>query len=196
MDTRNVGLYFVSAALAAAVAASGWLAYRYRAPTKPLVEKHVSAWMAKPRAMAQVMTERYGLPSALGPGVAVWHGRGPWKRIVVHGDSPDTFLEQVVAYWAPPDAAVFLDNFGHGLAFDPAREELTVRSGDESLNFLALNLADRVASGKTSPQEAQRIYERTAALAATGKSSPYTEKLMFTPHRTEPVENWSRPIDY
>ncbi len=196
MTKGSRGLYFVAAVLTAALTGSGYMAYRYRAPTPALVERHLNAWQQKPRAMAALMTERYGLPSALGRGIAVWHGRGPWKRIVVHGDSPDSYLEQVVAYWAPPDTAVFLDRFGHGLSFDPAREELTVKSGDESLNFLALNLADRVASGKSTAEEARKIYERTASLSAAGKSSPLTETLLFAPHPTEPVEPWSSPIEY
>lgn len=196
MDKRNRRLYLASATLAAALAGGGFLAYHYRAPTPRLVESHITDWQRRPRAMVQVMTERYGLPSALRPGAAIWHGRGPWKRIVVHGDSPDTYLEQVISYWAPPEAAESLEKFGQGLEFDPGKEELSVKSGDESLNFLALNLADRVAGGKNTPEEARRIYAKTATLAASGKTDPMTEGLLFAPHRTEPVDNWSRPVDY
>lgn len=196
MDKRRRQLYLASTALAAAVAGAGYLAYQYRAPTPKLIESHTASWSRRPRAMVDLMIERYGLPNALRPGAAVWHGRGPWKRIVVHGDSPDTYLEQVISYWAPPEAARGLEEFGHGLAFDPAREELSVKSGNEELNFLALNLADRVAGGKNTPEEARRIFKKTATLAASGKSDPMTEGLLFAPHRTEPVENWTRPIDY
>lgn len=196
MDTRKRELYFVATVLAATVAGGGYFAYKHRAPSAQLVQAHIFSWYHKPRVMAQLMTERYGPPNTLGRDVATWHERGPWKRIVVHGDSPDTCLEQVIAYWAPPEAANALRDFGHGLRFDAAREELSVKSGDESLNFLTLNLADRLASGKSMPEEAQRLFARTAALAAAGKSSPYTEKLLFSPHRSEPLESWSRPIEY
>lgn len=197
LDIRIV--YFFAALLALTVGGGVYYGRNYRAQAPQRVEAHIKSWFDRPRIITQVLMERYGPPNVLAPGVATWYEKGPWKRITVHGDSPDTFLEQTVGYWVPPDAAPALREFGHGLRFDAAKEELSATSGDEALNYLALNLANEIASAKRSAAEAGDIYERTAKLAASGKSSPYLDGLLFTPYRPVPQERWetwSREIGY
>lgn len=196
MDPKKKDVYFVAVVLAATLAGGGYFAYRNRTPPAHRVEAHIKTWYEAPRQMARLMTERYGPPSALGTDDATWHERGPWKRIVVHGDSPDSCLEQVVAYWVSPEAGASLREFGHGVQFDYAAEEMSTRSNDESLNFLALNLANQIASGSQGAEEARQLYTRTATLALSGKSSPYMQKLLFGPNRPAPKETWRRGIDY
>lgn len=196
MGTQKRDFYFVAAVLAFTLAAGGYFAYRHRTPSPQRVEAHIEAWFETPRALAQVMTQRYGPPNVLGPGTVTWYERGPWKRIVIHGDSPDSCLEQVVSYWVPPEAGASLREFGHGVQFDYAAEELSARSNEESINFLALNLANQIASGLKEAKEARELYARTAALAAAGKSSPYLEKLMFGPDRPAPKAPNRWGIDY
>jgi hypothetical protein len=53
------------------------------------------------------------------------------------------------------------------------------RSHSEALNRLSLNLADDVAAGRRSPQDADRFFLRTVRLRAAGKSSPYLDQLLF-----------------
>ena len=47
------------------------------------------------------------------------------------------------------------------------------------MNFLALNLADEIATGKRSVEEARDFYARVETLSRAGKSSAYTENLLF-----------------
>lgn len=183
MRNKRKELYFVAVLLAAVVAGGAYLAVRHRAPTSERATAHVATFHEGPRVAARSMIDRYGPPNALSPDAATWYDRGPWKRITVHGDAPLNYLEQVVAYRVPEDAAAALLELDHGLRFDLANDELSATSNSESLNFLALNLAHEVSSARRSPAEAKDLYTRTARLAAAGKSSPLLEKLQFEPYR-------------
>ncbi len=190
------GVYYIAAVVAVAVAGSAYFGYRHRTQTRQNVEAHIRTWFESPRLLTELLMERYGPPSDLTPGVATWYEQGSWKRISVHGDSPDNYLEQVIGYQAPSTAVAPLAKFDHGVRIDLAREELSATSNQESLNYLALNMAHEVASGKRSAKDARHFYERTAKLAASGKSSPYLEKLLFKPYRRMPEKDWRREIGY
>jgi hypothetical protein len=47
------------------------------------------------------------------------------------------------------------------------------------MNFLALNLANDVASGKKTVEEARAYYARAAKEFMQGKMDPYTKQLQF-----------------
>lgn len=199
MKTNRKRLFFVALALAAVLGGGGYFAYRHRAPTTERSLAHVSAFVEGPRLTAKALIERYGPPDVLSPDTATWYERGPWKRITVHGEAPLSYLEQVVSYDVPADAAAPLLELDHGLRFDLGNEELSATSNSESLNFLALNLAHEVSSARRDAKEARDLYVRTARLAAAGKSSPYLEKLQFEPYRPDPQGRWdgrSREIGY
>lgn len=179
-------VFFGGLLLAALVAAGGYFAYTHRPPTRDRAIEHVASFQEGPRAAARAMIERYGPPNVLAADTATWFDRGPWKRITVHGEAPLSYLEQVVSYHVPPEAAARLLELDHGLRFDLSNEELSATSNSESLNFLALNLAHEVSSARRDPREARERYVQTARLAASGKSSPLLEKLQFEPYRPAP----------
>lgn len=197
MGTRTRQRYFkpayvIAAVVAAAAAGGGYYGYRQRAETRRNVEAAIGSWYGGPQLMTQLMMERYGPPDVFTPEAATWRERGPWKRIVVRGHSPDSYLEQTVGYQAPPEARARLSEFGHGIRFDAANEELTATSSQESMNILALNLADEVAAGKRSPDQARDFHLSTTKLAVSGKSSPYLEGFRFKPYRPAPELVWRR----
>lgn len=186
MRTNKKQLIFIGIAIAAVIGGGAFLAHRHRAPTMERSMAHISNFVEGPRVTAKVLIERYGPPNTLSADTATWYERGPWKRITVHGEAPLSFLEQVVSYRVPDDAAAPLLELNHGLRFDISAEELSATSNSESLNFLALNLAHEVSSARRDPREARDLYMRSARLSSSGKSSPYLEKLMFEPHRPAP----------
>ncbi|MCM2305071.1 MAG: hypothetical protein NDJ72_10240 [Elusimicrobia bacterium] len=196
MKSRNRALFVFSFVAAAALAAGGYFAWRHRVPMPERVEAHLKTWHDGPRRAAEVLIERYGPPDSIAPVLATWRGRTPWKWIAVHGDSPDSYLEHAVGYQAPPAAIDALAAFGHGIRFNPDNDELSARSGSETLNYLALNLADEIAAGKRSPLEASDVYVRTARRAASGKSSPYLESLRFEPYQPPPEPPSGLDIGY
>lgn len=49
---------------------------------------------------------------------------------------------------------------------------------------MALNLANEIVEGKRSVAQAQSFMKRTMMTSMAGKSSPYTEKLLFKPSKS------------
>jgi hypothetical protein len=160
------------------------------------VAAHTGAWLGGPRAAVKLLTERYGPPDALAPGTATWRRRGVWKRITVHGDASEGFLEQAVSYRAARADIAPLNAFGHGVRLNAADDELAAASGDESLNRLALNLANEIAVGRRGPEEAREFYAKTLRLSAAGKSSPYLTGILFEPFRAAREDPRRRGIGY
>lgn len=184
--------YVIAAVVAAALAGGGYLGYRQRTESRRNVEARIRAWHEGPRLMTQLMMERYGPPGDFTQRAATWRDKGPWKRIVVHGDSPDSYLEQTVGYQAAPEALARLREFDRGVRLDLAKEELSATSSQEWMNYLALNLADEVAQGKRRPDQAREFRLSTVRLAVSGKSSPYLEGLRFKPYSPASELVWRR----
>lgn len=193
-DRRLVALIAIS--LAAVIGGGGYLAYRQHVLAPQRLAAHTRAWFEGPRTMAKVLLDRHGPPSVFARDAVSWYQVEPFKRITIHGDSPENYLEQAVGYQAKPGAADRVKAFGLGVRVDLVSEELSARGNSEALNLLALNLANDVASGGRSPRDARGFYERTVKLAAAGKSSPYMEKLLFEPYRFLPQERMPHMIGY
>jgi hypothetical protein len=172
--------------LAIVVAVGAYYGYNLCANARAEVVAHITTWFEGPRLMTELMMERYGPPDDLTPGVATWYERGRWKRITVRGQARESYLEQTVGYRPRTEAIAPLNEFDHGVRLDPAREELTAASNQESLNYLALNVADEVATGRRSSKDAQEFFAKTAKLATSGRSSEYLEKLLFEPYVRTP----------
>jgi hypothetical protein len=126
--------------------------------------------------------EEYGVPDEVRYGRLVWHGKGPWKRIVVHDIRPAYvegdelgLVEQTVDYAMIP--ARGSSGFPDGVAYDPRAGELTARSDREELNYLRVNLADDVARGRLTVPQARDSYARIVELDAAGKTSPDMHRL-------------------
>lgn len=148
----------------------------------------IEGWPESARLTGQAMILKYGKPDQIDEASLVWHDRGPWKRIVVYreavfqgedDDKPKGFLQQTANYIVPAARLAALDPFTKELVGDPSREELSFRSDSESKNFLAINLADEIIRGQKTTEEAHAFYERQVRLMAAGKSSRYTERLLF-----------------
>ena len=143
-----------------------------------LAESVIASWGESPRLAAAMLLEQYGPPDAIAEDGLGWRDRGPWKRIVVR-DADDAVVRQTVAYHLPDSRRQAVTEFGrtHGVS---ARDgELSAASSEERLNFLALNLANEVARGMKSPEDARVQYARTLTLDASGKFSPYLQALLF-----------------
>lgn len=144
----------------------------------------VADWPDSSRAAANLLLERYGTPDAAAPGVLVWGGRAPWRRIALWRRGPDVdedFLEQTAAYAVPREKAAALAGLRGCVRVSDDGEALSARSSDERLNRLALNLAAEVLRGVKTPEEARIFYDATVTLAAAGRSSRYMDRLFLNP---------------
>jgi len=154
---------------------------------RAVADRVVDRWSGPSAAAGKILLDQYGAPDDMTPNKLTWRGRGGWKRTVVWNRRPVyrspadlAVMQQTVDYPLDLMQAVQLLAFSDDLVIDLARGELSSRGGHESINYLRLNLADEIARGVTSVPEAQASYRRVIALTAAGKTSPYTEKLLFS----------------
>lgn len=158
--------------------------------SRPEVDKTIASWPAKPRAVAYQMIKKYGLPQGVTPTALVWHNNGPWKRTTVYREEvPHSFpkphtdlLEQVIDARIPPDKVDELAKYDGSVHVHRTEGELSARCDMEEMNYLALNLANDVATGKKSVAAARAAYAQNVVEFMTGEKPPaYTQGLAFKP---------------
>jgi hypothetical protein len=133
------------------------------------------------------MIEKYGQPDAVTDRMLVWNDKDPWLKVVVYRDAinqgsfltHDSFLENTVAYKVPLDKVADLIRFDSALVIDETRGTLASSCDTEGCNYLALNLANDIATGKRDVASAKDFFKNTMTKSLSGKSSPEMEKLMF-----------------
>jgi len=170
---------------------------------KDLVDRIVSGWPEKPKEMARAMIEKYGYPNELTASSLIWKDNGPWARSILYRhEVPHAwpqrhtdFLEQVVGYKVPPEKLDELAEFDGSVYFKRTKGALGAICGKEAMNFLALNLAHEIITGKRTVQDAREFYAKTAMAFMKGAKSPYTEKLLFEPQKPEQAADPDRPVD-
>ncbi len=152
------------------------------------VMKMTSSWPHASRDAIAFMTKKYGGPAAVTADMAVWGRTGPWKRTVVYrAEFPHEFpghhtdvMQQWVDYKAQPGMYDELAMYDGSVVLERTSGEISARCDKEAANFLALNLADEIARGKRSVEDARMMYGQQIMAMKAMKSAPYTEKLMFS----------------
>lgn len=152
------------------------------------MERMMSGWPMASREAAAFMTKKYGPPAAMTADMAMWGKTGPWKRTVVYKmEHPHEFpahhtdvMQQWVDYKAPAS-----EKFGELAMYDGSvvlertAGEISARCDKEGANFLALNLADEIGSGKRTVEDARKMYGEQIMAMKAKQPAPYTEKLLF-----------------
>jgi hypothetical protein len=151
-------------------------------------ERTIAGWPETPRRVAHDVIAKYGQPDEVAPSMLVWGPRGPWKRTVLHRDevvhrfpAPHTdLLEQFVDYRVPVEKYSDVARYDGSVILERTKGEMSARCDLEEANFLALNLANDVVTGKLGPEQARQSYsDILAAKKTTGRSHPYLETLQF-----------------
>ncbi len=89
-------------------------------------------------------------------------------------------LEQFIDYRAVPDKLDELARYDGSVIVERSKGEMSARCDKEEMNFLAINLANDVATGKRSVDDARKFYAMTAMAFMKGEKSPYVQKFVFT----------------
>ncbi|CAA9545150.1 MAG: hypothetical protein AVDCRST_MAG33-379 [uncultured Thermomicrobiales bacterium] len=151
------------------------------------VEQILSAWPDVPREVAETVMTAYGPPQEATPSRLIWFDNAPWKRTILYRDvvqhdfpmpHPD-LLEQVIDYQAPPDTYDDLARYDGSVIVERTKGEMSARCDKEPMNFLAINLANDVATGARTADEARQFYAETAMAFMEGMSDPYVEGFVF-----------------
>lgn len=151
------------------------------------VQKMVQGWPKASREAIAYLTEKYGSPAAVTADMAVWGKAGPWKRSVVYRvEVPHQFpmahtdvMQQWLDYKAPLSKYDELAMFDGSVVLERTSGEMSARCDKEGANFLAVNLANEVATGKRSVEDARMKYGEQIMAMKAKRSAPYTEKVMF-----------------
>lgn len=157
-------------------------------PDASLAAAQIDGWPKASREAIDFMTDKYGPPAAVTADAAIWGGTGPWKRtIVFKNEVPHSFpkqhtdvMQQWIDYRAPLDMYDELAMYDGSVVLERTSGEMSARCDKEAANFLALNLADEVARGERTVDDARTKYGEQVKAMMAGKPAPYTEGLMFT----------------
>ncbi len=151
------------------------------------VDQVISAWPDVPREVAQTVMEKYGSPHEATASRLIWFDNAPWKRTILYRDvvqhdfpmpHPD-LLEQFIDYQAPLEMYDELAVYDGSVIVERTKGEISARCDKEEMNFLAINLANDVAIGERTPDEARQFYAETAMAFMEGTSDPYVEGFVF-----------------
>ena len=151
------------------------------------VESIIDGWPEVPTNIARQMLEKYGPPNEATPTKLFWYRNGPWKRTeltsdeVVHNfPSPHTdSLTQYIDYRVDVDKFDDIGRFDGSCLVDRTTGEAAARCDSEAANFLTLNLMHEIVSGKTSVEDARKIYAENIASFTLGRPTPYCEGFLF-----------------
>lgn len=151
------------------------------------VEQILGGWGDAPQRVARRTIDKYGPPNEATPCRLIWFDNGPWKRTIVYRDEvPHNFpkphtdlLEQFIDYRVPPGRFSELAAYDGSVVPERTKGEISARCDMEEMNFLALNLAHDVATGRRSAEDARREYAAQATAFMLKRDAPYTERLLF-----------------
>lgn len=146
----------------------------------------ISDWPESSKTAAQTMIQKYGQPQEHTTSMLIWRNNGPWhKTVVTRYETQHDFpmphkdvLEQVIMHSVPADYLDDLARFDGSISVNRTEGTLSARCDKEENNFLALNLAHDVITGKRTSNDARAFLAQAVAGSGTVKSE-YTSGLMF-----------------
>ncbi|MBC7785720.1 MAG: hypothetical protein H7144_17975 [Burkholderiales bacterium] len=156
---------------------------------KGMAEKMVASWPEASKMACMAMMEKYGPPNEMTPTHAMWMNNGPWKWTCVSSMATEhkfpvaheDVMEQAIDYRVPPEMVSKIVMYDGSVTVKRTEGLLTARCDKEGANFLALNLAHEIATGKRSVEEARMEYAKQIDMVMKKQPAPLTEKLMFAP---------------
>jgi hypothetical protein len=158
------------------------------AATTVSAEMAIQNWKAMPKEAAQKLIAKYGKPDEVTSQRLIWHGKGSWKRTeLVNEEVPHDFpmphkdmLKQVINYRIDPDDADELLEYDGSVILERTKGEIAARCDKEEANFLAINLANDVATGRRSVEDARRHYAESIMALMKGKPNAYLQGFQFS----------------
>lgn len=156
-------------------------------PAPDVVNDLVGGWPEKSQEVANTMIAKYGQPDEATETMLVWHNNGPWKQTTLSRDPiPHDFpvphvdlLEQVIDYRVPSELFDELAMYDGSVIVERTKGEMSARCDKEDMNYLALNLANDIVTGRRTVEEARTFYAETAKAYMNGDRPPYTQGLQF-----------------
>jgi hypothetical protein len=152
------------------------------------VTEVIKAWPKEPQDSAKRLIEYYGEPDEYSQSQLIWYDtKDGWKRTVlskeeVPHDFPahhTDFLEQFINYRVPVEMFSKLAEYDGSVMAERTKGELSARCGGTSMNFVAVNLAHDIITGKRTVAAAREEYTHLYKAHKDGEKPPYTEAFQF-----------------
>lgn len=158
------------------------------AEPKSAVDRVIESWPKEPKASAGRLIEEYGPPDEHNDSKLTWYGtKDGWKRTELSSEevphdfpAPHTdFLEQTIDYKVPVEMFSALAEYDGSVIVDRTKGEISARCAGTSMNFVAINLAHDIVTGKRTVQQARDEYTRLYQAYKRGEHPPYTQRFEF-----------------
>lgn len=152
------------------------------------VRMMVDGWPSTAQSAARAAMEKYGMPDEATPTRLIWHDSGPWKRSIVYREEVQhdfpmphkDVWEQFIDYSVPADKFDELAMYDGSVIVERTKGEMSARCDKEGANFLAINLANDIVTGRRTVEEARRMYAETMMQVMKGSMPEYTRGFAFT----------------
>jgi hypothetical protein len=151
-------------------------------------QKIINSWPKEPKESAKRLIEYYGEPAEYSDSQLIWNEtKDGWKRTVLSREevphnfpAPHTdFLEQFIDYRVPVEMYSPLAEYDGSVMLERTKGEMSARCGGTSMNFVAVNLAHDIVTGKRTVDDARTEYGRLYEAHKAGEKPPYTESFQF-----------------
>jgi hypothetical protein len=148
----------------------------------------VKEWPKEPKESAERLVGYYGEPAEFTDSQLVWYRtHDGWKRTVLSREEVPhefpsrhtDFLEQFIDYKVPLEMYSPLARYDGSVMLERTKGEMSARCGGTSMNFVAVNLAHDIVTGRRSVEEAREEYARLYQAHKRGEKPPYTQAFQF-----------------
>lgn len=149
----------------------------------------MASWPEASRMAAMDMMRKYGPPQEVTASMFMWKNNGPWKWTKISREPvqhnfpmrhPDV-LEQAIDYRVPVDRFDDLAAYDGSVMAERTKGQLSARCDKEGANFLAINLANDVATGRRTVGDARAYYARAMkTFMETQRMDPYMTQFRFS----------------
>ena len=147
----------------------------------------VSSWPEASKMAVKEITDKYGKPDGVTANELIWMNKGVWKKIcITKMETKHSFpiehtdmMQTTIMYKVPEDKMDELGVFDGSVTFDRTQGTMSARCDMEGNNFLALNLAHDIITGKKTVDEARKAYGDIVKEKMNGGNPEYMQKLTF-----------------
>ena len=154
---------------------------------KTMMMADVNGWPEASKMAVKEITDKYGKPDGVTKDELIWMNKGVWKKICINKkESKHSFpiehtdmMQTSISYKVPMDVMDELGKFDGSVTFDRTQGIMSARCDKEGNNFLALNLANDIITGKKSVEEARKAYGDIVKEKMNGANPVYMQKLTF-----------------
>ena len=148
---------------------------------------NLSSWPEASRMAVKEINDKYGKPDGATKDELIWLKRGVWKKICINKkETKHSFpiehtdmMQTTISYKVPTEIMDELGKFDGSVTFDRTQGTMSARCDKEGNNFLALNLANDIITGKKSVEEARKAYGDIVKEKMNGANPLYMQKLTF-----------------